>query len=352
MNIEAKLQTAAPKAKAKLVRTAAPYIRDPKASLRRIMYDVILALLPVVAFSIYRLGWLAVSYVVVALLSMVGTEFLFYYIRKERFTLLNGTAIISALIYAMILPEVTPLWVVALGGVIGIFVSKLAFGGLGANIFNIAGFARVFVGLSFGGWLGYERFTDSLSGATVLGVLNQNVNVDAVSNIDLWTMFSGIGMPGSVGETSALLIIIGALYMFARRSFDWRIPMTYISTFAVLAAVAAVASGTSLMYVPIQLFSGGMMFGAVYMATDPVSAPTTMPGKIYYAFGIGTINFLIRLFGALPEGTVFAIVIMNMFVPMLDYYRWAKPKFSLRSISIFAIVFGVVAGLIVLGVRS
>jgi electron transport complex protein RnfD len=263
MNIEAKLQTAAPKAKPKLIRTAAPYIRDPKASLRRIMYDVILALLPVVAFSIYRLGWLAVSYVVVALLSMVGTEFLFYYIRKERFTLLNGTAIISALIYAMILPDTTPLWVVAIGGVVGIFVSKLALAGLGANILNIAGCARVFGGLSFGGWLRYELYTDSLSGATVLGVLNQNFNVSAVSNVDLWTMFSGIGMPGSVGETSALLIIMGALYMFARRSFDWRIPVTYISTFAFLAAVAAFASGASLMYVPIQLFSGGMMFGAV-----------------------------------------------------------------------------------------
>jgi len=118
-----------------------------------------------------------------------------------------------------------------------------------------------------------------------------------------------------------------------------------------LAAVAAFASGASLMYVPIQLFSGGMMFGAVYMATDPVSAPTTMPGKIYYAFGIGAINFLIRLFGALPEGTVFAIVIMNMFVPMLDYYRWAKPKFSTRSIAVFAVVIVAVSGLIVLGVR-
>lgn len=351
MNIETNMQTAPPKAKAKLIRTPAPYIRDPKASLRRIMYDVIIALLPVVAFSVYRLGWLAVSYVVVALLSMVGTEFLFYYIRKERFTLFNGTAIISALIYAMILPDSTPLWVVALGGVIGIFVSKLAFGGLGANIFNIAAFARVFVGLSFGGLLGYDLFIDSLSGATVLGVLNQNFNIDAVANVSLWTMFSGIGMPGSVGETSALIIIVGALYMFARRSFDWRIPVTYITTFAFLAAVAAFASGTSLMYVPIQVFSGGMMFGAVYIATDPVSGPTTMPGKIYYAFGIGAINFLIRLFGALPEGTIYAIVIMNMFVPMLDYYRWAKPKFSVRSISMFAAVIVVLSGLIVVGVN-
>jgi Na+-translocating ferredoxin:NAD+ oxidoreductase subunit D len=347
--MENKVQ-AAPKAKPKFVRTSAPYIRDPKSSLRRIMYDVIIALLPVVAFSFYRLGLLAVSYVVVALISMVGTEFLFYYIRKERFTLDNGTAIISALIYAMILPENTPLWVIAIGGVIGIFVSKLAFGGLGANIFNIAGFARVFVGLSFGGWLSYTRFTDALSGATVLGVLNQNTNVAAVNNVDLWTMFSGIGMPGSVGETSALLILIGGLYMLIRRSFDWRIPFTYITTFAFLALVAAVASGADLMYVPIQVFSGGMMFGAIYMATDPVSAPTTLPGKIYYAFGIGTVNFLIRLFGALPEGTVFAIVIMNMFVPMIDYYRWAKPKFTLRSAGLFAVVIAVVSGIIVLGV--
>jgi electron transport complex protein RnfD len=351
MNTEATLQGSTPKAKPKLIRTAAPYIRDPKASLRRIMYDVVIALLPVVAFSFYRLGWLAVSYVVVALVAMVGTEFLFYYVRKERFTLDNGTAIISALIYAMILPEVTPLWVVAIGGVVGIFVSKLAFGGLGANIFNIAGFARVFVGISFGGWLSYERFTDSLAGSTVLGVLNQNLNVSAVNNVNLWTMFSGIGMPGSVGETSTLLILIGALYMLVRRSFDWRIPLTYISSFAFLAAVAAFAAGASLMYVPIQLFSGGMMFGAVYMATDPVSAPSTMPGKIYYAFGIATVNFLIRLFGALPEGTVYAIVIMNMFVPMLDYYRWAKPKFSVRSVVVFAIVIALISGLIVLGVR-
>ena len=351
MQNTAKAADQAPR-KPKLIRTAAPYLRDSKSSLRRIMYDVILALLPVVAFSFYRLGWLSVSYVVVSLISIVGTEFLYYYLQKKRFTLDNGTAVISALIYAMIVPEVTPLWVVFVGGIVGVFVAKLAFGGLGANIFNIAGFARVFVGLSFGGWLGYEKYTDALSGSTVLGVLNQNLNVDAVANIDLWTMFSGLNMPGSVGETSALLILLGGFYMLVRRSFDWRIPLTYIATFAFMALVAAVAGGASLLYVPIQVFSGGMLFGAIYMATDPVSAPTTMPGKVYYAFGIGSINFLIRLFGALPEGTVFSILIMNMFVPMIDYYRWATPKFSVRSLIIFGVVIAAVAGLIAVGVSG
>lgn len=332
-----------------LVRMTSPYVRHPKAKVERMMYDVIIALMPVTLFTIYKYGMVAVGILAAALISMVGTEFVWYKLRKEPFTLYNGTAIISALIYALIMPDAVPLWIVFVGGVAAMMIAKLPFGGMGANIFNIAGFGRVFIMLSFGALLTYD-LTDTVAGATVLGQINGNLDIGQVT-IPLWNLITGIGEAGSIGEENAIVILIGLVYLLVRRSTDWRLPLVYLLTFIGMSAVAGYFSGNILNYVLIHLFSGGILFGAVFMITDPISSPTTGPGRVYHAFGVGALTFFIRIFGAYPEGVVFAILIMDMFVPAFDYYKWSNPKFTVKSVSIFSLVVIATFALLVLGVR-
>lgn len=330
------------------LRQTAPYVRDPKAKVERMMYDVLIALLPVTIFTIWRFQMTAVWIILVAIISMLGTEYVYYKVKKQPFTLRNGSMLISAIIYALIMPDNSPLWIVFIGGVFGAYFGKMAFGGLGANIFNVAGFARVFVMLSFGTFLTYEL--DTISGATVLGVVNQSFDMMVLNDISLMSLFTGIGEPGSMGEGSVIAILLGGIYLFFRKSFDWRIPVTYLGTFFVLTFVAALATGTSLTYPIFQLLTGGLLFGAIFMATDPITAPVTGPGRVYFAFGLGVLTYFIRIFGALPEGVVFAILIMNMFVPAFDYYKWSNSKFTKKSIIGLSIVSILVLALLVVGV--
>lgn len=330
------------------LRQTSPYLRDPKANVQRMMRDVLIALLPVTIFTIWKFQMTAVWIILVAIISMLGTEYLYTRIKKERFTLKNGSMMISALIYALIMPDSSPLWIVFIGGVFGAYLGKMAFGGLGANIFNVAGVARVFVMLSFGTFLTYQL--DTISGATVLGVVNQSFDMMILNDINLGALFTGVGEPGSLGEGSALWILVGGAYLFVRKSFDWRIPVVYIGTVFGLSLIAALVTGTALTYPIFQLLTGGLLFGAIFMATDPITAPVTGPGRIYFAFGLGVLTYFIRIFGALPEGVVFAILIMNMFVPGLDYYKWANSKFTKKSIIGFSIVIVLTIALLIAGV--
>lgn len=331
-----------------LVRMSSPFVREPKARVERMMYDVIIALLPTVIFVVYKYGWLAVSILVTALVSMVGTEILWNKIRKEKDTIKNGTAVISALIYALIMPDAVPLWIVFIGGVVAIFIGKLAFGGMGANIFNIAGFGRVFIMLSFGALLTYN-IVDTVAGATVLEELNGSLDTTQAS-ISMWNMMTGSGEIGSIGEINVFTILLGLAYLLWRRSADWRIPSVYIGTFFIFAFIAGIFAGNPFEFAMIHLFSGGLLFGAVFMLTDPITSPTTGPGRIYYAFGAAVLTFFIRYFGAFPEGVVFAILIMNMFVPAIDYYKWSHVKFSRKSITVFSTIVVLSLVLLVLGV--
>lgn len=343
---------------------SAPHLRRPKAKVPRMMGDVSIALLPLVIFVIYQHGLNGLMILSAAVLSMMATEYLFYQLRdraagekfklkNKSFTLNNFTVLTSGLIYGLILPDQTPLMIVIIGGVVGVFFAKLIFGGVGYNIFNIAGFARVFVSLSYTASTAYEKFIDSTAGASALGILSGNPFDSSVTDTySYWQLFSGIGLPGSLGETSALLILVGGLYLFLRKSFDAYVPLTYLLTVFVLAsAVMLTQDGVGFWYPMTHLLAGGLMFGAIYMATDPVSIPLTRPGRIYFAVGLGVITFVIRLFGNLPEGVVFAILIMNMFVPLIDYPRWSHNKFNVKRAAIFAAVVLVTVVLTVLGVQ-
>jgi len=345
------------------VKKSAPHLRRPNANVVRMMRDVAIALMPLTIFAIWQHGLNALWILLVSVVSMVATEYIYYQIidrlngetfklNNKSFTVYNFSVVVSGLIYGLTLPDEIPLVVVAIGGAIGVFLAKLIFGGMGQNIFNIAAFARVFVVLAFGGVLVYSNHIDADLGATALGVLNQDMLDGSVRDgYSYWAMFSGIGLPGSLGETSALLILVGGLYLFMRKSFDVYVPLTYIGTVFVLSLAVMFTQDVGFWYPMTHLLSGGLIFGAIFMATDPITIPTNRPSRIYFAFGLGVITFVIRLFGNLPEGVVFAILIMNMFVPALDYHKWAKSKFTVKSVSIFSVIVIITVILTAVGVH-
>ncbi|QMS84283.1 RnfABCDGE type electron transport complex subunit D [Candidatus Xianfuyuplasma coldseepsis] len=343
-----------------VIRKTSPYLRRPQAKVSRMMSDVVIALIPVIIFAIYSFGWSAVWILLASTLSMTLTEAIYYWITSPKgetaFTLSNYSAVVSGLIFGLTLADNTPIWVVVITGVLGILMAKLFFGGLGQNIFNPAALARVLVAVNFATLSTYQAnipIIDGEAGATVLQTLNESgnlFNADILNHIPLWQLFTGIGVPGSLGEVSALLIIVGGLYLALRHSFEVRIPVVFIATVFGLASAVAVYQGLGIWYPLMHVFSGGVMFGAVFMATDPITSPITKPGRIYFAFALGFVTFIIRLFGALPEGVVFSILIMNMFVSAFDYFKWSNPRFTTKGSVIFAGVVVAAIAVVLVGV--
>ncbi len=333
----------------KLVAQTAPYIRK-NVSVKRMMLDVIIALLPVTAFAIIQNGWNSLYVILISLATMVVTELVAHAIMKWPkemkfkelftkdgfkklkgvFTVNNFTApIISALIYALIMPAYVDAYVVFIGAFFGMLVGKMIFGGLGSNIFNPAAVGRIFVGLAF---------TDSISTAYTLsdayisaGAGATPLNpVSGFGNFTLLDLFLG-NVPGCMGEVSKVLILVGALYLFIRKSADLRAFFGYLFSFGAVMLVACISGYGSVcgnvfeafMY---QMLSGGMLFGAVFMITDPVTSPTSKFGRVCYAAIAGCITAMIRCMGAYPEGVAFSILIANMLTPCIDYFMRGKPN--------------------------
>lgn len=344
----------------KIIRKTSPYLKRPKANVTRMMRDVTIALLPVTGFAIYKFGMTALVIIVLSILSMAVTEYLYYQLtdkldgekfkfKNKSFTLYNYSVITSGLIYALTLPDNTPWFIVIMGAVFGVFFGKLIFGGLGQNVFNPAALGRVFIFVSFGTMMSYD--IDVVGGATALGILNDNVFSSGVlEHYSLVNLFTGMGIPGSIGEMSAVLIILGGVYLALRTSFEVRIPLTYIGTVALLAGAVAIYQGLGIWYPIFHVFSGGLLFGAIFMATDPITSPITKGGRIYFAFALGVLTFFIRLFGAYPEGVVFSILIMNMFVTSFDYYKWTTQQISTRQKLIFGLVVLITVVITIVGV--
>ena len=345
----------------KIIRKTSPYLRRPKADVTRMMRDVTIALLPVTGFAIWKFGMAAFVIIVLSILSMAVTEYIYYQIvdklndekfkfKNKSFTLYNFSVVTSGLIYALTLPDNTPWFVVIIGAVFGVFFGKLIFGGLGQNIFNPAALGRVFIFVCFGTMMTYD--IDSVAGATALGILNNDAfNIAVLDNFSLINLFTGIGIPGSIGEVSAILLLLGGLYLALRTSFEVRIPLVYIGTVALLATAVALYKGLGVWYPLFHVLSGGLLFGAIFMATDPITSPITKGGRIYFGFSLGVLTFFIRLFGAFPEGVIFSILIMNMFVTSFDYYKWTNQKITKRQIIIFLIVILVTIGITIVGVN-
>lgn len=346
-----------------IVKEQSPHLRR-RPSVARMMADVLIALLPVTAFSIVVHKWRAIVILAISLAIMILAEFVYFGIKnkmvydgtkhpfKEKFryayskyTINNILApAVSGVIFAMILPAsvADKPYIVIVGALAGIVLGKLLFGGLGSNIFNPAAVGMVVVKISFGSALVYtaDPFYDVNLGGTILTSISQNgYSVVTSQYNNILGLFLG-NCAGTLGEVSALCIIVGAIYLLIRRSADFRPMVAYIGSFFVLMLVAGLCIGSKIgfdnnfyvKFILTQLLSGGLLFGAVFMITDPVTSPINRPGRYIYGIIAGVLTVFIRLFAALPEGVVFSILIANMLAPVIDYYKWSGNKFTTKKI--------------------
>jgi len=333
----------------------APYLKFWKSSVSNMMIHVVIALMPAMLFSFYLYGLDAVIIVATSVASMLLTEFIYCKVTKVDVTIYNNSTLVSALIYALILPNDMPVIYVVIGAVFGILIGKLIFGGLGANIFNPAGVARVFVILSFGAHLAYNvpEIIDTVASATPLGIIKTDVlSLDVLNTYSLWDMTVGT-IPGSIGETSAIAILIGALWLIIQKVADWRKMVAMVGGVAYLSLVTALVAGLPVVdYVLMNVVSGGLLFGAVFMITDPVSAPLTQPSRVIYAMLAGFLTYFIRMFGGYPEGVVLAILFMNVFTPALDYHLFSTTTFSKKWFISMGVIITIATIITVVGVQG
>jgi electron transport complex protein RnfD len=287
-------------------------------STSKIMYIFLASLILPAASAVYFFGLRALWIIVSSGITAVLVEFIIKKARKKRF-IMDGSALITGLLLALTLPPRIPIWMVVVGSAFAIAIAKEAFGGIGYNIFNPALAGRAFLAICFPvemtkWYLPQSAGADAITSATPLG----ESFVFEGSKIALYkNMFFG-NTGGSIGETSALLILIAFLFLVVFRIIDWKVPVIFIATVAVFSLLW----GDDILF---QVLAGGLMFGAVFMATDYVTTPVTATGKIIFALGCGVITFVIRKFGAMPEGVCFSILIMNGFTPLIDRYIRPKP---------------------------
>ena len=310
---------------------SAPHVHSD-LSTTRLMGDVIIALLPALAVSVYVFGWSVLTVTAVSIGCCVLFEFLIQkFLVKGKQTITNLSAVVTGLILAMNLPAGIPLWIVAVGALVAIGVAKMPFGGLGKNPFNPAIVGRIFLLIAYPVQMtsfvapSTEGFVDAYSGATPLAAAKAGlVNF---AEFDTLGMLAG-NMAGSFGEVATLALLLGFVYLLLRRVITWHIPVSIFATVAAFAAIyGAFQFDTPHLVSNFALFhllSGGVVLGAVFMATDYVTSPMTTKGMVIYGIGIGILTMVIRLWGAYPEGMSFAILLMNSVVPLINKY--IKPR--------------------------
>ncbi len=332
----------------KLVISQSPHLHA-KSSVQKIMFLVIFALVPSMLLSFYLYGFGAIVVTAVAIGFSVLFEWLIAkFILKKEPTIWDGSAILTGLLLAFNVPSNLPIWIIIIGALVAIGIGKMSFGGLGQNPFNPALVGRIFLLISFpvqmtswptpvtSRWINWHFFptnhqaiVDGYTGATSLGVMKEGLkNGDAMNAImdkipSHMQMFYGM-MGGSLGEISAVLLILGGLFLLYKKIITWHIPVSVLGTVAIFGAILWGINPNQYPDPTFELLTGGIMLGAIYMATDYSSSPMSNGGKIFFGVGIGLLTLIIRNWGAYPEGVSFAIVIMNAFVPLIN--RAFKPK--------------------------
>lgn len=306
----------------KLVVSASPHLRT-KDTTRGIMLDVIIALIPTLIAAVILFGPRVLAVTATTVITAVLSEFLARKVMKRHNTIGDLSAVVTGLILAFNLPVSIPLWMAAIGSFFAIVVVKQMFGGIGQNFANPAIVARIVLLLSFGQAMGnwtapLSWKTDAVSTATPLALLGGETAEELPSLLD---MFLGI-RGGCLGETCSVTLIIGGLYLLARKVISYKIPVAFIGTVAV---VMLIAGKGDLEFVAYQLMSGGVLLGAFFMATDYSTSPIKSNAKIVFGIGCGLLTCLIRLFASLPEGVSFAILIMNLLVPHIEAIMAPKP---------------------------
>lgn len=321
----------------KLLVSPSPHI-FAKNTTKKLMLGVVIALAPSLAASVYYFGWGAIIVTLTAVFSCVFFEYLIQkFIIKGPLTITDGSAIVTGLLLAFNVPSNLPAGIILIGSLVSIGIAKMTFGGLGNNPFNPALVGRVFLLISFPvkmtSWpvpSGFSTaYADAVTGATPLGIIKEGLkNGEQMSQLmdkipSHMQMFYG-HMGGSMGEVAALALIIGLAYMLIRKIITWHIPVAVISTVLVFTGVLWLAGPEKNADPLFHLLTGGILLGAIFMATDYVTSPMIPKSMIIYGIGIGLLTVIIRVFGAYPEGVSFAILIMNAFVPILNSY--IKPK--------------------------
>ena len=315
----------------KLLVSPSPHLHT-KTSTKSLMRDVVIAMIPAVIVSVLFYGWAELLVLGVSVTSCVLLEYLITkYLLNKPCTVCDMSAVVTGILLALNLPATTPWWVVFIGAVVAIGVAKMTFGGLGQNLFNPAIVGRVFLLISFPtymtNWAKPNGFistaaVDAFTGATPLGLAKEG-GVAAVEGLDYMDMlFFNIG--GSAGELSALAILVGFVYLLARRVIKPYITLSILATVAVFSGIFWAVNPAEFTGPVFNLLTGGVLLGAVFMATDYVTSPMSNVGGIIFGVGIGLITMLVRYFGAYPEGMSFAILIMNAVVPLIN--KWCHTK--------------------------
>lgn len=316
----------------KLVVSSSPFLRNTSVSTRGIMLDVIIALLPTALAAVWFFGAPALSVILVSVFCCVLSEWVFEKMTHAKSTISDLSAVVTGLLLAFNMPANAPWWMPAIGAVIAIVLVKQFFGGLGQNFINPALAARTILMLS---WAGLMAATAAPNGGAIFGL---GSSVDAVAaatplaqgagSYSIWQLFSG-NIPGMLGETCKLTLLIGGIYLIVRRVIDWRVPVSFILTAFVLFWIQ-----TGVVYSPesgaqnalYQLLSGGLLLGAFFMATDYVTCPVSKTGRVIMGIGCAAILFVIRVYNAgYPEGCSFAILFMNILTPLIDRFTAKKP---------------------------
>ena len=321
----------------KLLVSPSPHLHT-KTSTKSLMRDVVIALMPAVIVSILFYGWSAMLLMSVSIASCLLVElFITRFMLKKPGTIADCSALVTGILLALNLPTTTPWWIVVIGSIVAIGVAKMTFGGLGQNLFNPALVGRVFLLISFPAQMtNWERpagfLADAFTGATPLGAVKEHLGsaadatlagAESYMNMNyLDTLFVNIG--GSAGEISAIAILLGFAYMLFRGVIKPHITLSIILTVAVFSGICWAVDPTRFTDPLFNILTGGLLLGAVFMATDYVTSPMSTTGGIIFGIGIGLITMLIRYFGAYPEGVSFAILIMNSVVPLLN--KWFHTK--------------------------
>ena len=312
----------------KLIVSSSPFLRNTSVSTRGIMGDVVIALIPSALAAVWFFGAPALMLILVAVASAVGSEWLYERLTHQKSTISDLSAVVTGLLLAFNIPANAPWWIAAIGSALAIILVKQMFGGLGQNFMNPALAARTILMLS---WTALMAATAIPAGGQLFGLAK--IEADAVasatplvnSNYTLWQLFVG-DVPGMLGETSKLALLIGGVYLIVRRVIDWRVPVSFIATAFILfwiqtGSVYLPGSTESALY---QVLSGGLILGAFFMATDYVTRPITKRGQYVYGIVLGLLTGIFRVFGPSAEGVSYAIIIGNLLVPLIEKFTMPK----------------------------
>ncbi len=311
--------------------SCSPHVHGPVTT-KTVMRDVLIALAPALLGSVYFFGFRALMMVLVSVTACVLLEWLWCRLMKKDCKVYDLSAVVTGVLLAFVCPVSLPYWMLIIGDFFAIIIVKMLFGGIGRNIVNpaLAGRAFLFswpvamstwvpVGFSNSFGIFSTVTADTVTSATPMGTLHQG----SLAGVNIGDLFFG-NVGGCIGETSALLLLIGLVYLLVRKVISIRIPLAYIGTVAVLAFAFPLGGNDRLTWMAAQVLGGGLMLGAIFMATDYVTSPVTKLGQVIYGIGCGVITILIRYFGGYPEGVSYAILVMNCCVVLLD--RIGRPK--------------------------